>query len=207
MYCRAVLWCACLSLATGTLLADEAPGAVKRADVFDIIPAEAQAAVAIRNVADLIKRGDTLLEKTKLKVPFRLSEGYEFVLATLEIKAGVDPEGAAALMSVQVDADVIDVLGNLVLAVPVADFAVMADGLKIPRADLVEGKVIDRQVGGFKPPGYVRYAAVRGRHVLLGVSEKHVAAAAKGKSLREVLTPEELATFPEDASWSTSVAA
>jgi hypothetical protein len=191
-----------LALLRSTARADEPKAAAKNPDVFDIVPADAMGAIAIRDVAELIKRGDTLIEKTELEIPFRLSAGYDFVLGYLGVKRGVDRAGAAALMLMKAEGDKAGEFNGLVLAVPVADFAVLADELKIARGDLAEGtaegKIIDRQPDAAKKSGDVRYAAVRGRHVLLGLSEQHVAAAAKSKSLREALTPEQIATFPED---------
>src|SRR6187200_538678 len=127
MMCRPLLLPVALALLASSVCADEPKPAEKKADVFDIVPSDAMAAVAIRNVAELIKRGDTLIEKTELKAPFRLSDGYNFVLAYLGIKAGVDREGAAALMMIQVEGVAIGDFTSLVLAVPIADRAVLAD--------------------------------------------------------------------------------
>jgi hypothetical protein len=98
-------------------------------------------------------------------------------------------------MAIRLDDDKPEDFQGLVLAVPVGNLGLIADSLKLRREDLKEGKVLDRKAGGDRTVNEVRYVAVRGQHVLLGMSEKHVEAAAKGKALREVLPAADAARF------------
>lgn len=184
-------------LLIGSLTAAE-PAAPKKPGVLDIVPADALGAVGIRDVNELIKRGDVLIDKGEFKVPFRLSEGYKFVLGFVGISDGDDPEGAAALMMIRLKDDKVEEFKGLVLAVPVADFGRIADSLKVRREDLQEGKVLDRKAGGDKTVSDIRYVSVRGQHLLLGMSEQHVAAAATGKPLRAVLSAADAARNADD---------
>jgi hypothetical protein len=71
----------------------------RRLGTLEIIPTDAVAAIAIRNVKELTKRGDALIEKAEIKSPMRLSEGYAFVTMFLGIRRGLDEEGTAVLMA------------------------------------------------------------------------------------------------------------
>lgn len=180
-------------------MADEPPKRAekKRPDALDVIPEDALAALAIRNVSELMKRGDTFIEKTELKVPMRLSDGYKFLIGYLGLKKGLDEEGSAALILAanKVPAD----FDQLVLAVPVKDLKEMAENFRLTPETFPEGKVIDRKAHeGDADLQFVRFLARRGGHVLLGANEESVASLAKGKTLRELLSAEDAKSLVQD---------
>jgi hypothetical protein len=65
---------------------------------LDLIPADAAAALTIRNIASLKKKGDKLLNETRLKIPIRPSQAFEFVYSWLGINAGVDENAPAGIL-------------------------------------------------------------------------------------------------------------
>lgn len=176
--------------------AEPAPRDEKQAGgALEVIPAEAAAAIAIRNVAELTKRGDELIAKAEVKFDFLLSAGYRLVVSFLRIGKGLDETGAAALMAMKGDLK----FDSLVLAVPVADMAAMAANFSLEEKDLVEGTVIDRHVREKqREQDFVRYVGRRGRHVFLGGDAKVVEHALQAKSLNETLSDSDRAALAGD---------
>lgn len=199
-FLRALYFTCVLLVVASTSYADEPKGPAdkKRPGALDVIPEEALLAISIRNVSELIKRGDTFIDKTEFKTPMRLSDGYKIVTEFLRIKKGLDEEGSAALfvMGTKVDLD----FQTLVLAVPVGDWKDMAENFRMKPEDLAEGIVIDRQAreGRQDFVTYARFLTRRGGHVYLGPSEVSVAAVAKSKSLRESVSKEDALSLAQD---------
>lgn len=192
-------WCiCCLALLASPVFADEpkTPADKKQPDALDAIPEDAFIAIAIRNVSELIKRGDTFIEKTEFKTPMRLSDGYKIVTGYVGLTKGLDDEGSAVLFSMKAELD----LSGLVLAVPVGDLKDMAANFRLTPEDLREGRVVDRYFheGITETSREVRFLSRRGGHVFLGMSEANVAAAVKGKSLREALPEEDRKSLAQD---------
>jgi hypothetical protein len=185
------------ALLASSVYADEPgkPAKGKSADALAVVPEDALVAIAIRNVQELTKRGDVFIEKTELKTPLRLSEGYRFVTGYLGLAKGLDEEGSAALMLFKPGLEE----DSLVLAVPVKDWADMAANFKLRKEDLAGGKIVDRREReGESVFAYARYLGVRGNHLLMGGSEKIVKLAASGKSLGETLPAEDRASLAQD---------
>ena len=169
--------------------------APRKADALDIIPEDVVAAIAIRDVADLTKRGDEFIAKTELHVPMRLSDAYRFVTAYLGLKGGLDENGAAALMLFRSEPRG----DGLVLAVPVGDYRAMAANFSLDRDQLVEGKVIDRQVvEDVDAIPFGRYVAVRNDHLFMGGSKELVGLAATGRTLSATLPNIDRQALAED---------
>ncbi len=169
--------------------------APKRVSALDLVSRDAVGAIAIRNVAELTKRGDDLIDKTGIKVPLRLSEGYTFVVHYLGIRRGLAADGSAVLMAFGENLDE----HSLVLAAPVDDLSLMAANFSLQPEELVPGKVIDRQQReGEKALPLARYLSLRGSHLLIGGDPKRVEIAARGESIRGSLPPDDAATLDQD---------
>ncbi|MCH7727904.1 MAG: hypothetical protein IH991_15720, partial [Planctomycetes bacterium] len=197
MFRRVILVFACLVLSVTSTQADvvKKPNDKKKTDALDIIPKDVFAAIAIRNVAELTKRGDEFIHKTEMKVPMRLSDAYRFVIAHLGIANGLDEDAPAALLMFNPKFDE----KSFVLAVPVADFQAMAANFGLKRDDLVAGKIIDREAKkDARSQPFMRYLSVRGDHLLMGGSPKSIEIAATGKSLREFLPDNDRKTLAQD---------
>jgi len=164
----------------------------KGANALDIIPENVFAAIAIRNVSELAKRGDRFIDQTELKVPMRLSEAYKAVTAYLGIRNGLKEDGSAALMMLTPDFKE----DAFVLAVPVDDLKAMAANVGVPHDRLVKGSVVDRQkFRDVRSQVFVRYVAIREDHLLLGGNRKRVELAATGRTLGQSLSPDERETL------------
>jgi len=196
---RVTLIAASLALLASATLAEEPKIATehRKADALDIVPKDVFAAVAIRNLSELIEQGDEFNDKSGLRIPIRLTDVYDSVTTSLGIRDGLDKNGAAALMLFTPKVR----MNTVVLAVPVSDLKVMAANFGISRERLVDGGVLDRRAIRGVPkqlPSSGRYVAVRGNHVLLGGDPKLVELAAKGQTLRESLANEDRETLATD---------
>ena len=192
----------CLTLAVlfacfvgAAFAAEPSPQGAQKVGTLDLVPTDVVAAIAIRNVAELTKRGDALIDKAELKVPMRLSEGYRFVVSFLGIHRGLDDEGAAALMAFKTQFDE----ETLVLAVPVADVPAMAGNFKLTEKELASGKIIDRRAHADTDVlEFVRYIVLRGSHLYMGGSRKSIESASQGKRLRQSLDERDRASLAAD---------
>jgi hypothetical protein len=90
--CRriSVLAVAALALATG--LAPVAPA------VTDLIPEDATAAIAVRNLNELKKKGDKFAAEAGLQFLPRPSQLFDMLLDNLGVRGGVDPDGSMAFV-------------------------------------------------------------------------------------------------------------
>jgi hypothetical protein len=169
------------------------PPAVERAGALDLIPADAVAAIAVRNMAELITRGEVLIKEGELKLPpgAGLPEGYNWLVDYLEVRRGLDDRGSAALMLLKP----LPSLNDLVVIVPVADFDEMAANFKLTGKDLAEGKVVDRGAQKeFKP----RYLMRLGQHLAMSGSTTSLETLAKARTLAATLAPEDRTSLAQD---------
>jgi hypothetical protein len=152
---------------------------------LDLIPADAGAAVAIRNLNDLIKKGDKFIAESGIKnneVRFSrlFQNGYDF----LGIKAGIDDDRAAAILlanpkALGIKTEGLEILQALVVAVPFSDRDTIAADFGFKKGELKP----DRLTPVPRPSNFADHFYARGRHVFLGPSDKAVSLVAKGKSL------------------------
>jgi hypothetical protein len=160
---------------------------------LDVIPADAAAALAVRNLDDLKTRGDKLLDAAKLNMPLRLSQLIPMGLNALGINAGVDYAGSFALIAAAPEKGQQQPWKNnpdklLVLAVPFDDLGKMAGNFGLKPDQLGPGKVARRANGPPQVPILTEFFAVRGKHFLMGSDEKAVARVAGAKALRGELS-------------------
>src|SRR5262245_30198019 len=66
--------------------------------MLDLLPRDAAAGIAIRDLDDLIKKGDKFLTDTDIKIGLRPSELFDQGTAILGVQKGLDRKGAAAVV-------------------------------------------------------------------------------------------------------------
>ncbi|MCA9261653.1 MAG: hypothetical protein KDA61_20690, partial [Planctomycetales bacterium] len=166
--------------------------------VLDVIPGDAAVVVAIRDAADLSRRGDELIDKTKVQSPFRLTELFRWLTDYLGISKGLDSQGGYALMLLASEPR----FESLVLAVPIGDLDELAANFRITVEQLTESETFD--LAG-PPPGVkprrnsmVRYLAVRNKHLLLAIDRKCLESAVREPSLRSVLKEGDQRSFEKE---------
>lgn len=191
---RSIALFACVFALLGAARGQEPkPPPAEQAGALDLVPADAVAAIAVRNMAELVKRGDTLVKDGELDLPpgAGLAEGYNWLVDYLEVRRGLDDRGSAALMLLKP----LPSLNDVVMIVPVADFDEMAANFKLTREDLIEGKAVDRgSQKEFKP----RYIMRRGQHLALSGSTASLEAVAKGATLAATLAAEDRKSLAQD---------
>ncbi len=193
--CNLFLIVSFILCAAASQAAEPPVAAPRKIDALDLIPADVVGAIAIRNVAELTKRGDALIDKAELKAPMRLSEGYGFVVRFLGVQRGLDDEGAAALMAFKAEFSE----DALVMTVPVGDVAAMAENFKLTKEELATGKVIDRnQREKDTAPAIVRYIALHKDHLYMGGNPKIIESATTAKTLRAALAESDRASLAAD---------
>jgi hypothetical protein len=171
------------ALGLATLLACSAAAPAGQS-LLDLVPADAGAAVAIRNLNDLKKKGDKFITDTELKVPLRPSQFFEMAYQFLGINAGVNFDGSAAIVlanpaKVGIEAGNWRALDQLlVAAVPFTDLDKLAPSFGLKAAKLKPGKVVPG-----KGMNFGTFFCARGKHLFLGNNEKAVAAVANAKTL------------------------
>src|SRR6266851_5612881 len=81
-----------LVLCTWTSIASAGAG------ILDVIPEDAAAAFAIRDLNGLKKKGDKFIADSELKLPIRPSQLFDMAYTFLGITGGVDEKGSAAIL-------------------------------------------------------------------------------------------------------------
>lgn len=162
---------------------------------LDLVPADATAAVAVRNLNELRGKGDKLLAAAEMPEELRPSSGFEFLFDYLGVSAAVDRDGSAAVMLVNPDVLGLKIChddgnGNdfrwldlIVAAVPFRDRDKIAACFGIKEGALKPDTMVR---GRGRVYGEVFYA--HGNHVFFGKNEKVVASAAKGARVGNTLT-------------------
>jgi hypothetical protein len=158
-------------------------------DVLDLIPEDAAGALAIRNLAELHKKGDKFLDETEMKVSLRPSKLFELAFDYLGLTRGVDRNGAAAIVAANpvkaghkgLSDSGLDIL---VAVVPFTDRDEMAANFDFAAGALKPDTLV--KGSGKNRFGHFFYA--RGKHLFFGDNEKAVASVAKGKSAGAALS-------------------
>jgi hypothetical protein len=163
--------------------------------MLDLIPEDAAAAFAIRDLNDLKKKGDQLLDETKLNVPLRPSEIFDLVYKELGLKAGVDPNGSAALVLLSPEVvgaqDSWDrLIDRIVVAVPFTDRDQIAANFGIKAGALKPGQIVPG-----KGENFGTFFLARENQLYLGNEEKAIAHIAKSDTVGSALTAAQRRTF------------
>jgi hypothetical protein len=159
--------------------------------VLDLVPEDAAAALVVRNIADVKKKGDKFFDDVGIKetrfVP-RPSALFDELYKFLEIKAGVDEDAPVALIMANVKKagfnGANEAGDNLfVVAVPFKDRAKIAANFNIKGDDLKEGKVVTGEARRFGA-----LFCARGKHLLIANNDKALDSVLKGKSVGAALS-------------------
>src|SRR5262249_48974784 len=67
-------------------------------DVLDLVPEDAAAAVTVRNLTELRKKGDKFLDESELKVSLRPTQLFDLAFTWLGVTRGLDRDGDAAII-------------------------------------------------------------------------------------------------------------
>src|SRR5262245_36498956 len=78
-----------------SLFAIASPAAAQT--MLDLVPKDGAASIAIRNLDELIERGDEFLNGSAIKVPLRPSQLFDMGIAFLGIQRGYDRKRSAAI--------------------------------------------------------------------------------------------------------------
>ena len=160
--------------------------------VLDIIPRDAVAAIAIRNLEAVQEKGDKLFTDAEIKMDFRPSEIFRQGYGFLGVDRSVDKQGSAALVLAASDQPVkadLDLLNQLVAVIPYRDLDAMAADLGFAKGEL---KPETLTKGRGKPPLFKHFYAREG-HLYLGVTEAAIKKAAAADTLRQAFSDEQLA--------------
>ncbi|MCA9224958.1 MAG: hypothetical protein KDA47_05075, partial [Planctomycetales bacterium] len=189
-------------LTTSSNLAEDAQPAeaaknrvAKNDAALRIIPSDAAVAIAIRDIGQFTQRGDKFIDRTQIKVVFRLSDAYRMALTFLNLNKGLDGNGSAAIFAMSTPRDV----NMLVMSVPIANLADVASNYSIPVAELVPGRLIDRQGReGNKVNPWCRFVLLDGDHLLIGGDANSLHSAYKSPSLAESLPQHDREVLAQD---------
>jgi hypothetical protein len=172
-------------LATCLLVLTAAGPAGAQQTMLDLIPADAVAALAIRNLDELKAKGDKLIADAELNVPLRPSELFAMAFQHVGVQGGVESKGAAAVILAapeQPNAQLtLENLASLVVvALPFAHRDKMAANFGLKPGELPPNKIVavtDKQ--------FTNFVCARGNHVLLAESKKTLERVLKAKSVRD----------------------
>lgn len=144
--------------------------------VLDVIPDDAQAALFVRNVKELKKKGDDLIKETELDLGIRPTDAVQWFYDQLGLKTGIDeerPTGIVLVKSPEAESQ------RLVVVAPFADRGKMAANFDLKADDLAEGKIVKIKAR----INEIAFACARGDYVLLGSKEEVLRGLLKSKPL------------------------
>jgi hypothetical protein len=177
--------------AMALLLLGSAPAPAQQG-VLDLIPADAAAALAVRNLDELATKGDKLMADAQLQLqnvprPSQLvAQLYNF----LGGQGSIDPKGSAAILLARPEKK--DDWGRwgipnsrlLVGVVPVGNRAMLAGAFDLKPEQLRPDKAVRGKLQG----GPERlYLLLRGKHLYVGEDEEIVTRLGRAKPLRDQL--------------------
>ncbi|MDF1844574.1 MAG: hypothetical protein P1U77_24430 [Rubripirellula sp.] len=181
--------------------AQDTPKPKVKLDALDHIPANASAALAIRDIRELKVRGDAFYKAAKVKSPTRFSAFFEILVSGLGLTGNVDDEGAFLLMTFCDDLDPFQQLQKLVLGVPIQDLDAFAKSLGIPLERLNSGEILalrDLPKSRTSKLNTIKFFAVRRNHAFLGLEKQTVKDAITQPSLGNRISKATKATIAED---------
>jgi hypothetical protein len=166
---------------------------------LDLFPQDAAAGIAIRDLDDLIKKGDKFLTDADIRVPLRPSELFDQGTQFLGVNRGFNRKAPAGivLLSPEKDSDFdgLRFLNFLVPVLPYTDADTMAENFGIGKGKLTlnnairtDRKLDDRLSG---------YAAFNKSHIYLNDSEKTLKRILKSKPASASFSPEQRKNFDD----------
>ena len=153
----------------------------------DLIPRGAAVAVAIRNLDDLKKKGNTFLKESDLNIGLRPSDIFDHVYKFLGLQGGIDETGPAVLilMPPEKEGDAIGLnnLEELLLgAIPVADPDKLAANFDLQPGDLKPNQILKA-----KGANFVNHVLLRDKHLYVANSRRTLERVAEQKSVSKEL--------------------
>jgi len=164
---------------------------------LDILPEDAAVGIAIRDLDELIKKGNVFLRDADIRTPLRPSELFDQGTQILGINKGYDRKAPAAIVLLspekKEDFNGLRFLDYLVPILPCNDVDAMADNFGIGKGKLMDKKVqrTDRNADKMLTSRIGR----RGKYVFLNDSEKAIRRAIDGATVTSALTPEHRKVF------------
>jgi hypothetical protein len=139
---------------------------------LELLPQDGAAAIAVRDLSGLVKKGDDFLSQTEINVPLRPSRLFEEAIQFLNLRQGLNKNGAAAIILMSPD-DKDERIGLrnldelLVPAVPFSDPDTMASNFGIAKGKLMPKGVVSTDRNDFG-----RFATRNQEHLYLSDSKK-----------------------------------
>jgi hypothetical protein len=182
-----------------------APCRVSAQTMLDLLPKDAAAAIAIRDLDGLIKKGDKFLLDTQINIPFRPSDLFKAANDLLGIQQGLNKKGSAAVILMRPDKPVnefqFDDLKDLLVPVfPFTDADLMAANFGIAKGALQRMKITSTEkskLADLSLPNFTKYAMRTDGHVYLSGSTKTLNRIVKGPFLTESVSVEQRKQFAE----------
>jgi hypothetical protein len=176
-------------LCTGTLRV------FAQASALDLIPANAAAAVVIRNAEELRKKGDEFLMKSNVDLGIRPTDALALVRNMLNLNEGVDleqpaaavllrPEGARKTVGLE------DLTVSLYIVVAFTDLDKIAGNFGFAKGELKPDRIArtkDRQ--------FIKFVMARGKHLYLAADEAPLERLRKAKALPDELSARQRQDF------------
>ncbi len=178
------------------LVAAVASGPIAAAEpsVLDLIPENASAAIAVRNLDELTRKGDKFAEQVELRSIDRPSKLFNMLLTFVGITKGLDRQAPTALVMTTFPQEKENesfekVIQRLVLAVPATDVDQLASCFGFKPGQLKPGQVLPGKAkGGFTIPLFFQ---VQDKYLLMGMSKKAVEVMAARKPFSKVVAADE----------------
>lgn len=157
---------------------------------LEILPEDAVVALAIRDLDDLIKKGDVFIKDADIRTPARPSDLFDQGTQALGIRKGYDRKAAAAVLLMppekKEDTNSLRWLDNsLVGIIPFTDADEMADNFGVGKGQLMLKTV--RKSG--RENDFPKYLTRTQKQVLICGGDKALERIVKGKSVASALTP------------------
>ncbi len=166
--------------------------------MLELVPQDAVAGIAIRNLDELIKRGDKFLTETAIDVPLRPSQLFDLGAVFVGANRGLDRKRPAAVVLLspekgQNDKGLDWLEQNLVPILPFTDADLMASNYGLDK-----GKFLEMNVFRANRQDFIKYIARTKDHIRLCGSEKTLRRMEKGKFVSDLLSPEQRKLFDDD---------
>ena len=152
--------------------------------ILDLIPANAAAALVVRNLDELKTKGDKFVADAELKVPLRPSQIFDFGFQFLGVKGGLDMKSPAAIVLVPPENGNNVGLRSLVVALPFTDLDALSASFGFEK-----GQLKPKRMAKGKGQNFGSFFYVRDKHLFLGDSESAVTRVIQGKPLNADLPP------------------
>jgi hypothetical protein len=171
-------------------------GILAQPGMLDLIPADATLAVALQSPDDLKTKGDQLFKDVDLNLGIRPTEALDQLVNFLGVRPGLDLRGPfvlALLPNPDGGETPLDALvKNFVVALPVADRDRMAANFGFGKGEMIDGKVVAVKQA---PQDFIKFAALRGGHILFGNRDVILQRALQGRPLVGRLSANQRETF------------